>query len=120
MAELVRFHGDKIFGTFLEPDNLISKNNYPCTGGTKLTDVKLKKPDLPRYSYRYRAAEIYGQAADMTDDRNTLAIDLYIIFPAADKGQHSRAGSPEALLEAEQAARKHSLKPKLERAFSTI
>ncbi len=79
MAELVRFHGDKIFGTFLEPDNLISKNNYPCTWGTKLTDVKLKKPDLPRYSYRYRAAEIYGQAADMTDDRN---IKAYILWTA--------------------------------------
>ena len=77
MAALVRFHGDKLFGTFLEPDNLISKNKYPCKWGTKQKYVKLNKTQLPRYSYRYRAAELYAKAADMTDDRNIKVCALW-------------------------------------------
>jgi len=77
MAALVRFHGDKIFGTFLEPDNLISKNRFPCQWGTRQTYVKLNKPDLPRYSYRYRAAELYAKAAGLTNDKYLKAKALW-------------------------------------------
>ena len=76
MAALVRWHGDKLFGTFLEPDNLICNNRYPCAWGTKQKYVKLNKPQLPRYSYRYRAAELYGKAAEMTEDK-TLKAQAY-------------------------------------------
>ena len=68
MAALTRFHGDKLFGTFLEPDNLICGNRNACIWGLKQKAVTLKKPDLPRYSYRYRAAEMYAQAAEMSSD----------------------------------------------------
>ena len=76
-AALLREHGDKLFGTFLEPDNLICKNEYPCTWGTKQKFVKLNKPSLPRYSYRYRAAEFYGKAAEMTNDRTLKGYCLW-------------------------------------------
>ena len=77
MALLVRCDGNRLFGTFLEPDNLICRNNYPCTWGTKQNYVKLNKPDLPRFSYRYRAAEIYAKAAELTDDRNLKGAILW-------------------------------------------
>lgn len=68
MAALTRFQGDKLFGTFLEPDNLICSNRNACIWGLKQKAVNLKKPDLPRYSYRYRAAAMYAQAAEMSSD----------------------------------------------------
>lgn len=68
MGALIRFHGDLLFGTFLEPDNVICGGEYPCKWGTKLTGVKLNKPDLPRFHYRWIAAWFYRQAADYTDD----------------------------------------------------
>lgn len=77
MAHLVRFSGNKLFGTFLEPDNLICNNNFPCTWGTKQSAVKLNKPDLPRFSYRYRAAELYAKAAELTDDSNLKGMILW-------------------------------------------
>ncbi|MBR1952817.1 MAG: hypothetical protein IKA32_09585 [Lentisphaeria bacterium] len=76
-AALLRKHGDKLFGTFLEPDNLICQNEYPCTWGTKQKFVKLNKPALPRYSYRYRAAELYGKAAELTNDRKLKGYCLW-------------------------------------------
>ena len=77
MALLVRFDGNRLFGTFLEPDNLICRNLFPCTWGTKQSVVKLNKPDLPRFSYRYRAAELYAKAAELTDDRNLKGMILW-------------------------------------------
>ena len=68
IAALVRFHGDRLFGTFLEPDNLICGNRFPCVWGGKHQYVKLNKPDLPRYSYRHRAAELYARATELSDD----------------------------------------------------
>ena len=77
MALLVRFDGNRLFGTFLEPDNLICRNQFPCTWGTKQSAVKLNKPDLPRFSYRYRAAELYAKASELTDDRNFKGMILW-------------------------------------------
>ena len=68
MAAMLKQHGDIIFGTFLEPDNLLSRNIFPCVWGTKQTAVKLKKPDLPRKHYMVLAAKLYAEAAEMTDD----------------------------------------------------
>ena len=76
-AALVREHGDKLFGTFLEPDNLICRNHYACSWGTKQKFVKLNKPDLPRYSYRFRAAELYSRYAAMTSDRKIKGYCLW-------------------------------------------
>ena len=77
MAALVRFDGDRLFGTYLEPDNLISKNRYAYTWGKNQKSVKLNKEKLPRYSYRYRAAKLYEKAADMTSDRKIKALALW-------------------------------------------
>ena len=68
LAALIRFRGDMLFGTFLEPDNVICGGEYPCEWGTRLTGVKLNKPDLPRFHYRWIAAEFYRRAAEYTDD----------------------------------------------------
>ena len=78
LAALLRNHGDKLTGTFLEPDNLICGNNFPCQWGTKQKAVKLNKPDLPRYSYRYRAAELYARAATMTNDKKLQSHAWYM------------------------------------------
>ena len=77
MAALVRFDGDRLFGTHLEPDNLICRNRYAYTWGKKQKFVKFNTPDLPRYSYRYRAAKLYEKAADMTSDRKIKALALW-------------------------------------------
>ena len=77
MAALVRFDGDRLFGTHLEPDNLICRNRYANTWGKNQKFVKLNKEDLPRYSYRYRAAKLYEKAADMTSDRKVKALALW-------------------------------------------
>ena len=77
MAALVRFDGDRLFGTYLEPDNLICKNRYAYTWGKNQKSVKLNKEKLPRYSYRYRAAKLYEKAADMTSDRKIKALALW-------------------------------------------
>ena len=77
MAALVRFDGDRLFGTYLEPDNLICRNRYAYTWGKKQKSVKLNKEKLPRYSYRYRAAKLYEKAADMTSDRKIKALALW-------------------------------------------
>lgn len=77
MAALVRFDGDRLFGTYLEPDNLICKNRYAYTWGKKQKSVKLNKEKLPRYSYRYRAAKLYEKAADMSSDRKIKALALW-------------------------------------------
>ena len=50
LAALVRFRGDLLFGTFLEPDNAICGGKYRCEWGTKLAGLKLNKPALPRRS----------------------------------------------------------------------
>ena len=68
LAALIRFRGDMLYGTFLEPDNVICGGEYPCEWGTRLTGVKLNKPDLPRFHYRWIAAEFYSRAAEYTDD----------------------------------------------------
>ena len=73
MAAMLRFDGDKICGTYLEPDNLICRGKYACIWGTNLKGLKLNKPDLPRYSYRYKAAELYRKAAAFTQDRSIQA-----------------------------------------------
>ena len=77
MAALLRFKGDKICGTCLEPDNLICYGNYACVWGIKMEGLKLNKVDLPRYSYRYRAAELYRKAATFTQDRAIQAACYY-------------------------------------------
>ena len=77
MAALVRFHGDKLFGTFLEPDNLICNNNFPCSWGSRQSYVKLNKEKLPRYSYRFRAAKLYAEAAAMTTSYNLKSYALW-------------------------------------------
>lgn len=77
MAALVRFDGDRLFGTYLEPDNLICRNRYAYTWGKNQKSVKLNKEKLPRYSYRYRAAKLYEKAADMTSDRKIKALALW-------------------------------------------
>ena len=77
MAALVRFDGDRLFGTYLEPDNLICKNRFAYTWGKEQKFVKLNKEKLPRYSYRYRAAKLYEKAADMTSDRKIKALALW-------------------------------------------
>ena len=68
LGALVRFRGDLLFGTFLEPDNTICDGKYRCEWGTKLPGLKLNKPELPRFHYRWIAAEFYRQAAGYTDD----------------------------------------------------
>ncbi len=68
LAALIRFQGDRLFGTFLEPDNVICRGSYRCEWGTQFTALKLNKPTLPRYHYRWIAAEYYRSAADLTDD----------------------------------------------------
>lgn len=73
MAALMRFQGDKIYGTCLEPDNQICEGKYACIWGANLKGLKLNKPDLPRYSYRYKAAELYRKAAAFTQDRSIQA-----------------------------------------------
>lgn len=77
MADLMRFQGNHLYGTFLDPDNLIYRNNYRTVWGAKQKYVKLKKPALPRFSYRYRAAELYAQAADMAADPRLKAKCLW-------------------------------------------
>lgn len=69
LGALVRFRGDLLFGTFLEPDNTICDGRYRCEWGTKLPGLKLAKPALPRFHYRWIAAEFYRQAAEYTDDQ---------------------------------------------------
>lgn len=87
LAALILQKGDILFGTFLEPDNLICHGQYPCTWGGDLIPQKnkyveddmtnpapnaiadkIKKPDLPRFHYRWIAAEQFREAAKMTDD----------------------------------------------------
>ncbi len=68
MASLIRSKGDFLFGTFLEPDNVICEGRYPCQWGLGIKNPKLQKPDLPRFHYRWIAADYYRKAADLTDD----------------------------------------------------
>jgi len=68
LAALFRFRGDLLSGTFLEPDNTICGGRYRCVWGAKLPGLKLNKPDLPRFHYRWIAAEFYRRAAEYTDD----------------------------------------------------
>lgn len=77
MAALLRFEGDRICGTCLEPDNLICYGKYACVWGIKMEGLKLNKVDLPRYSYRYKAAELYRKAATLTQDRSIQAACYY-------------------------------------------
>ncbi len=77
MAALMRFHGDILYGTFLEPDNLICQNRNACVWGTVHKNIKLVKPDLPRYSYRYKAAEMYAEIARNTNDKTLQAHALW-------------------------------------------
>lgn len=68
LAALVRFRGDLLFGTFLEPDNVICHGRFACEWGRRVTHIKLDKPKLPRFHYRWIAAEFYRRAAEYTDD----------------------------------------------------
>ena len=86
LATLILRKGDILFGTLLEPDNLICHGQYSCIwGGSLITlklkhfndetnpdpnviDLNIKKPDLPRFHYRWIAAEQFREAAKMTDD----------------------------------------------------
>ena len=77
MAAIMRFHGDILYGTLLEPDNLINGNRCNRSWGYRQNVVKLNKPELPRYSYRYRAAELYGKAAATTADSKVRAYALW-------------------------------------------
>ncbi len=68
LAALIRSSGDRLFGTYLEPDNLICNGEYPCEWGGSLDHIRLNKPDMPRFHYRWIAAEYYRTAANMTTD----------------------------------------------------
>lgn len=77
MAAIFRFRGDILIGTFLEPDNLIARNDYACVWGINYSKTMFKKPDLPRYSYRFRAAELYRQAAAFAPDNKLKSYCFY-------------------------------------------
>ena len=68
LAMLIRFRGDALFGTFLEPDNVICHGRFACEWGKRVTHMKLDKPALPRFHYRWIAAEYYRKSAEYTDD----------------------------------------------------
>ncbi|MDR0931948.1 MAG: hypothetical protein LBM70_02880 [Victivallales bacterium] len=68
VADMLRRYGDVLVGTELEPDNFICKGRFKCSWGGVITSVKLNKPDLPRFHYRYQAAEIYREAASFAND----------------------------------------------------
>jgi len=78
MALLVKTHGNILFGTFLEPDNLICDDEFPCVWGTKQKAVKLNKPNLKRKSYRFIAAKYYGAAAELTSDKTLKGNALWM------------------------------------------
>ena len=78
LGALIRFKGDRLFGTFLEPDNVICDGEYPCKWGTKLPGIKLNKPALPRFHYRWIAAEFYRRAAEYTDDPKLKGFCLWM------------------------------------------
>lgn len=70
-------NGLKLYGTLLEPDNLICDNSFKCVWGTKQKAVKLNKPNLYRYSYYAYAADYYGKAAQLTKDRTLKGFALW-------------------------------------------
>ena len=68
LAALIRFDGDLLFGTFLEPDNVICHGRFHCEWGAGIPGLKLNKPALPRFHYRWIAAEAYRHSAGYADD----------------------------------------------------
>lgn len=70
LAALIRFEGKKLFGTMLEPDNLICNDDYKCVWGKRLLESGiLKKTTAKRHTNRFKAAELYAEAAKYTDDK---------------------------------------------------
>lgn len=67
LGALMRQGADRLFGTELEPDNMICDGRYACewaVSNTVLASAR-KIPEKRRYHYRWRTADVYKRTGDL-------------------------------------------------------
>lgn len=80
LGALMRDGADELFGTELEPDNMICDGRYPCRWAVdnKAVASVRKIPEENRFHYRWRTADVYKRTGDLAgkaaalDDRLRL------------------------------------------------
>ncbi len=67
LGALMRDGADELFGTELEPDNMICDGRYPCRWAVdnKAVASVRKIPEENRFHYRWRTADVYKRTGDL-------------------------------------------------------
>lgn len=85
LGALMREGADELFGTELEPDNMICDGRYPCRWAVdnKAIAAVRKIPEENRFHYRWRTADVYKRTGDLAgnsvglEDRRRLQSFCY-------------------------------------------
>lgn len=69
IGAFLRQCADSLFGTELEPDNMINDGAYSCVWATSNLAVAAMRhiSETNRFHYRWRTAEVYRQTADLAE-----------------------------------------------------
>lgn len=69
LGAFLRQCGGELFGTELEPDNMINRGTYPCVWATNNLAVAAMRHivETNRFHYRRRTAEVYRRTADLAE-----------------------------------------------------
>lgn len=75
LGAFLRQNADSLFGTELEPDNMICSGNFPCVWATNNPAVAAMRriPETNRFHYRWRTAEVYRRTADLAEKVGDLS-----------------------------------------------
>lgn len=74
LGAFLRQNADALFGTELEPDNMICNGMYPCVWATNSPAVAAMRriSETNRFHYRWRTAEVYRRTADLAEKAGDL------------------------------------------------
>lgn len=118
LGAFLRQCADSLFGTELEPDNMINGGTYPCVWATNNLAVAAMRhiPETKRFHYRRRTAEIYRRTADLVERAHGFsdAVRLWG-FCHALRGRLLRYSEPELAYDHLEAVRRRL--PELCRTF---
>lgn len=75
LGAFLRQNADALFGTELEPDNMICNGRYPCVWAANNPAVAAMRriPETNRFHYRWRTAEVYRRTADLAERAGDLS-----------------------------------------------
>lgn len=97
LGAFLRQNADILFGTELEPDNMICNGMYPCVWATNNPVVATirKITETNRFHYRWRTAEVYRRTAELAEKARGLSDAQRIWgFCHAFRGRLLRYGEP--------------------------